>query len=142
MIRWIKKLAKIVPPKRKTFKFGRFFGCLFLLDPPFEALQAAWVKNPVTFESLAAIDQTGPAQDLDQMQITVFDIHLKQGQMIKVNQGDLIKFVVPEDQFWSHWDDDHTGCFASYHDPIIAEGPQKDPQHSTTIYHYITYITI
>ena len=80
------------------------------------------MKNPVTFESLAAIDQKGPAQDLDQMQITVFDIHLKQGQMIKVNQGDLIKFVVPEDQFWSHWDD-----------PIIAEGPQKDPQHSTTI---------
>ena len=59
--------------------------------------QAAWVTNPVTFESLAAIDQKGPAQDLDQLQITVFDIHLKQGQMIKVNQGDLIKFVVPED---------------------------------------------
>jgi len=61
--------------------------------------KAAWVKNPVTFESLAAIDQKGPAQDLDQMQITVFDIHLKQGQMIKVNQGDLIKFVVPEERF-------------------------------------------
>lgn len=91
-------MAKICPPKRKTFKFWSFL-LLFFLDPPFEALQAAWVKNPVTFESLAAIDQKGPAQDLDQMQITVFDIHLKQGQMIKVNQGDLIKFVVPEDQF-------------------------------------------
>ena len=66
--------------------------------PPF-GIQAAWVKNPVTFESLAAIDQKSSqkAADLDQMQITVFDIHLKQGQMIKVNQGDLIKFVVPEE---------------------------------------------
>lgn len=86
-------------PKKENLQILVVFVVVFFLDPPFEALQAAWVKNPVTFESLAAIDQKGPAQDLDQMQITVFDIHLKQGQMIKVNQGDLIKFVVPEDQF-------------------------------------------
>ena len=86
-------------PKKENLQILVVFFVAFFFDPPFKALQAAWVKNPVTFESLAAIDQKGPAQDLDQMQITVFDIHLKQGQMIKVNQGDLIKFVVPEDQF-------------------------------------------
>lgn len=64
-----------------------------------EKWKACWVKNPVTFEELAQLDvpKSKAAADLDHVKITVFDIDLQQGQMIRVNQGDLVKFVVPQE---------------------------------------------